>query len=299
MMDRKAFNTCGIVACCLILGIATSKLLLHLGTQDVRVVDVVEPVQDGVQEPTSHNLAASAPTAPCKCGAPACPCAGPLEPPLEPTPADGLHVNIVSEKDSYAPGETVELRAEGSAKGWAWWSASPHKVYEDAKVCVFSTAVPGDYVFVLAGFSDAHPVPLIAAHTVHIEGTPPAPTPPGPGPKPPEPAPQKQLSDLVREWTLKVNRPAEAAKLANVYDGVAWKINHGMSDPAEILKMTADGSRGALGVNVSFWKEWAESLRAELNARDAKAPLDYAATWRDIAGGLMATIPAAKATVKK
>lgn len=227
---------------------------------------------------------------PCECKA--CDCD------KEPSPADPT-IAIGGPAEATA-GELVELTAQGESKGWSWGGSHDNELlvaghdyrnYEGGSVLTFSTPKPGVYLFVLAGWQEKS---VIAWHTLTVRGSGPVPpSPPGPNPPdPPGPLPLPvSLEKVVRDLTLKVNRPAEAAKLAAVYDNVAWKINHGLSDPAAIIELTKTESRKALGANASFWSAWAASLGAELNARSANGVIDHASAWRDIAAGLLATLP--------
>lgn len=131
---------------------------------------------------------------------PVCPCATPVAPAVAPAiDPNKLAFSIEGEK-TCAPGDSIELRAEGNADQYVWASEAAFKgPYESGKVIVFSTATPGRYVFWLFGSNAKQ-----AAKQMHavIVGTPEPPKPIDP-PKPvdpPTPAPQPgKISVLVVE----------------------------------------------------------------------------------------------------
>lgn len=103
---------------------------------------------------------------------------------VDPVPEPGkLTIAVAGDKEA-APGVTVELAAKGNADRVHWSSEAVFRgPYEGGKVIVFSSPVPGRFVFTLAG-ADADEI----GQVVHVVTVGP-PLPPSPIPVPPAPIP--------------------------------------------------------------------------------------------------------------
>ncbi len=185
---------------------------------------------------------------------------------------------------SIAPGELAVLSVAGDASLLAWQvvPATPNFLAIDGgRRAVFTSPHAGSWTFVLAA-SDGQEL-MQTTHAVTVAGpSPPGPTPPTPGPA--------SLAQLVRDWRARVTSAAaaaEAQRLAYSFESIAAQIASGaLKTPEAVIQATMIGNQGALGPAIDAWRPFFESLRAELNRREEAGPLDYAALWREIAGGL-------------
>jgi len=194
----------------------------------------------------------------------------------------GLAVKIEAPA-SIAPGELAVLTVAGDASLLAWQvvPATPNFLAIDGgRRAVFTSPEAGSWTFVLAA-SDGQEL-VQTTHAVTVSG----PSPPGPIP-PPGP---DSLAQRVRGWRARVTSAtaaAEAERLAYSFESIAAQIAAGaLKTPEAVIQATMIGNQGALGPAIDAWRPFFESLRAELNRREEAGPLDYAALWREIAGGL-------------
>lgn len=201
----------------------------------------------------------------------------------EASPQQSLAVTIEAPV-SIAPGELAVLGVAGDASLLAWEvvPATPNFLAIDGgRRAVFTSPQAGSWTFVLAA-SDGQEL-IQTTHAVTVTG----PSPPGPTPPPPGPA---SLLQLVRGWRARVTSAtsaAEAQRLAYSFESLAAQIAAGaLKTPEAVIQATMIGNQGALGPAMDSWRPFFESLRVELNRREEAAPLDYAALWREIAGGL-------------
>jgi hypothetical protein len=173
------------------------------------------------------------------------------------------------------------LSAVGEAPRLAWRAIPPTPNFlaiDGGRRAVFTSPKSGDWTIVLAAGNAEELV--LSTHLLHVEGSP-GPTPP-PGPT--------SLTALVRGWKAKVasaSAAAEAERLALSFESVAAQIAAGaLSTPEAVIQATSSANQVALGASREAWASFFESLRHELNRREEAGPLDYAALWREIAGGL-------------
>lgn len=207
-------------------------------------------------------------------------------PPIEPAFAVTIEGEV-----SVDAGRLVKLHAAGNADVWVWDAPEGADVPDGRPdLLYFSTPVAGRYtVRLFAARWTGTVIEATKASVVVTVGNPP----PGPGPEPP-PQPLS-LRDSVRQWSAAVKsatRDIEADKLASAYESVAATLAAGVKMSAEeVVAVTAAQGRIALGASREAWLPFFQALQAELNARDKKGPLDYAALWREIAEGLRASLP--------
>jgi hypothetical protein len=164
-------------------------------------------------------------------------------------------------------------------------------VIDDGRRAVFSSGVPGEYMFIVACAVDDSVD--VVRHVVRVTGVaPPAPQ-PDIDPVTPESL-TSALSKQVQVWCAKIQSPtrsADALKLAGAMEGVAAQINAGtLTTPYEIVSATAEANRAALGEDLSTWVPFLRSLQdaVETMANDGKltTPAQHAVIWMEIAKGL-------------
>jgi hypothetical protein len=164
-------------------------------------------------------------------------------------------------------------------------------VIDEGRRAVFSSGVPGEYMFIIACAVDDSVD--VVRHIVRVVGIAPPPPPPDVDPVTPV-TPTSALSKQVQIWCAKIQSPtrsADALKLAGAMEGVAAQINAGtLTTPYEIVSATAEANRASLGDDLSIWVPFLRNLQdaVESMANDGKltTPAQHAGVWMEIAKGL-------------
>jgi len=160
-----------------------------------------------------------------------------------------------------------------------------------ADVRVFSSGVPGEFMFIVAcAVNDSVNV---KRHVVRVIGS--TPPPPTPDPEPPvPPGPATTLSKKIGTWCTGIQSPSrsnDAVKLAGAFESIAAQIDAGtLTQPYDIITATTEANRAALGEQLQAWIPFLRSLQAELEQRANNGLLvtqsQHSAVWKEVAKGL-------------
>jgi len=214
--------------------------------------------------------------------------------------AGGEAVVVVSAPKEVKLGKLVVLDVSESTAVTFKWLVVPETedflVIDDGRRAVFSSGVPGEFMFIIAGA--AADTVDVKRHVVRVLGiAPPGPVEPPDPITPPLPGPSVLTSELAKQvngWCGQIQSPtrsAEARQLANGFESVASQIDAGVLTTAyDIIQSTTDANKGALGDRLQVWIPFLRGLQAELEARadDGKlvSPDQHSEAWKEIAKGL-------------
>ena len=191
-------------------------------------------------------------------------------------------------------GQLVIIDVTQSSGNVYKWSVMPEtenfRVFDEGRVAVFSSGVPGDYTFfVSCCASDELDHKIIVIRVLNKY---PNPGPPGPNPPNPEPVdPNAPIDVKIAYWLdgMSANK-GDCARLGQSFDSVAAQIKAGVIPVAKIAAATKESSRTALGHRADVWTPFMENLQAEIVARSKAGTLKTAEQheklWRQIGAAL-------------
>lgn len=209
----------------------------------------------------------------------------------------GEAVVVITAPKEVKLGKLVVLDVSESTGNKFKWMVVPETedflVIDDGRRAVFSSGVPGEYMFIVA--CAAGDSVDVKKHIVRILGI--SPPPPIDPIDPIKPNPIHITSELgkkVISWCEKVQSPtrsAEARQLASGFESVASQIDAGILTSAyEIIQSTTDANKGALGDRLQVWIPFLRGLQAELEQRADNgtlvSPAQHSVAWKEIAKGL-------------
>ncbi len=211
---------------------------------------------------------------------------------LAPGPVVNAKADVVIEGPTAIKiGQLARLDVAKSAGKTFKWKVLPattdFEVYDDGRRAVFSSGVAGEYTFIVACANDNDVD--VKTYVVKVgEGG----VVPGPVPGPVNPA--TGMVGKVAELTRLVNSPnkkAEAAKLAEGFNGVIKQIQDGqLSTVDQIIEAQKIANRTAVGNSLSLWVPFLEALQKEMKSQAESGllvtPEQHAALWKQIAEGL-------------
>jgi hypothetical protein len=210
----------------------------------------------------------------------------------------GEAVVVITAPKEVKLGKLVVLDVSESTGNKFKWMVVPETedflVIDDGRRAVFSSGVPGEYMFIVA--CAAGDSVDVKRHIVRILSiSPPPPIDPIDPVSPPNPTRiMSELGKKVTSWCVKVQSPtrsAEARQLADGFESVASQIDAGILTSAyEIIQSTTDAHKGALGDRLQVWIPFLRGLQAELEQRADNrtlvSPAQHSVAWKEIAKGL-------------
>lgn len=210
----------------------------------------------------------------------------------------GEAVVVITAPKEVKLGKLVVLDVSESTGNKFKWMVVPETedflVIDDGRRAVFSSGVPGEYMFIVA--CAAGDSVDVKKHIVRILGiSPPPPIDPIDPVNPPNPIHiTSELGKKVTSWCEKVQSPtrsSEARQLAGGFESVASQIDAGILTSAyEIIQSTTDANKGALGDRLQVWIPFLRGLQSELEQRaddgTLVSPAQHSVAWKEIAKGL-------------
>ncbi len=200
---------------------------------------------------------------------------------------------VITAPTQVSVGQLARLDVTKSTSKTFKWQVLPKTdnfvVYDDGQRAVFSAPSPGEYTFIVAGAGGPNNID-IQYKVVKVTGNGPT---PGPTPGPNNPS-VSDLSDQVLDWAKTVNSPnakAEAAKLADAFDGVKGRIISGdLKTASDIIEAQKTANRTALGDSLTAWVPFLEKIQTDLKSRAMAGtmvtPEQHTPIWGEIVEGL-------------
>jgi len=187
---------------------------------------------------------------------------------------------ILKAPDKAKVGQLVVLDVSGSmASSFAWETRTKTNnflVIEGGKKAVFSAEAPGEFTFVVA-VAKGDTVDVVI-HTVKITGG--------------QPSPTDDLVTRVASWCELVQSPTkrdDALKLSQSFSSLSAVIKPDMT-PEDIIDITKNSNRDALGENLTHWAPFLDGLGGEMTKLSTAGRLTDAEShkrvWKAIADAL-------------
>jgi len=191
-------------------------------------------------------------------------------------------------------GQLVIIDVSQSTGNKYKWSVMPEtpnfRVFDEGRVAVFSSGVPGDYTFFVSCCADDevdHKIIVIRVLDQY-------PTPPAPGPQPPAPEPLDPSAPLdvkLAHWLAEMDaNKNDCERLAQSFESVAAQIRAGVIPIDKISAATKESSHTALGHHTEVWTPFMAHLKAVMVAASKAGKLQtveqYDNLWMEISRGL-------------
>jgi hypothetical protein len=212
---------------------------------------------------------------------------------------------VIDAPSEVPPGRLVKLVASAdNATAFRWTLAGGSRelydVAESGRVCYFSTATPGTYVFVIACARCSEvpgdpPALSIAEVVVTVTGTvPPPPPPPPPPPTPVLPDGKYKLAQFCYELAkvLPATDKPLIKGIASNYAAVASMAAAGvMADPPAMLATTKERNASTVGMNrerllAPLFQPMGVRMAELSRSGELKTLADHITAWQEIAAGM-------------
>ncbi|MEE9548681.1 MAG: hypothetical protein V3V68_04935 [Nitrosomonadaceae bacterium] len=183
---------------------------------------------------------------------------------------------IVKAPETCVIGEMVTIDATASNCDTFEWLVIPetvdYRTITNGQETLFTSRVPGTYVFIIAGTRDGILLPLKDI-TIIVEGSAPVPV-----------VVDDTFTITVKSWLPPGADPIILEKLAKSFERVA---SAGHEEVSDLVKITALSNRGILGSQLELYKPFLIAFSVHLKTNYAEATVDkHIELWFNLANVL-------------